>query len=191
MRGTFFGLPFTLAPGRVFSPRPATELLVRAALRQIDCGPRRVADVGTGSGAIAVTLAAHRPQLQVWATDTNPDSVELARKNAVENGVAERVRVLRSELLEGVPDRLDAVVANLPYLPTSLRDARYDTEPADAVYAPDDGLDPLRRLLAECRERLASRGRLLIQFDREVLAANWWQLEHLRATLEHRRKEAA
>jgi release factor glutamine methyltransferase len=191
MRGTFFDLPFELAPGRVFSPRPATELLVRAALRRIDGEPRRVADVGTGSGAIAVTLAVHRPQLEVWATDTNPDAVELARRNAGENDVAERVHVVRGDLLEQVPSPLDAVVANLPYLSKSWWDPRYAAEPPDAVYAPGDGLDPLRRLLAECEEKLASGGVLLVQFDADVLTANSWQLEDLRTILEQRRKQAA
>jgi release factor glutamine methyltransferase len=191
MRGTFFDLPFELAPGRVFSPRPATELLVRAALRRIDGEPRRVADVGTGSGAIAVTLAVHRPQLEVWATDTNPDAVELARRNAGENDVAERVHVVRGDLLEQVPSPLDAVVANLPYLSKSWWDPRYAAEPPDAVYAPGGGLDPLRRLLAECEEKLASGGVLLVQFDADVLTANSWQLEDLRTILEQRRKQAA
>jgi release factor glutamine methyltransferase len=191
MRGTFFDLPFELAPGRVFSPRPATELLVRAALQRIDGEPRRVADVGTGSGAIAVTLAVHRPQLEVWATDTNRNAVELARRNAGENGVAERVHVVRGDLLEPVPPPLDAVVANLPYLSKSWWDPRYAAEPPDAVYAPGDGLDPLRRLLAECEEKLASGGVLLVQFDAEVLTATSWQLEDLRTILEQRRKQAA
>jgi release factor glutamine methyltransferase len=149
-----------------------------------------VADVGTGSGAIGVTLAVHRPQLDVWATDTNPVAVALARRNAAENGVAERVHVVRGDLLEPVPARLDAVVANLPYLATSMRDGQYDAEPADAVYAPGDGLDPLRRLLAACLEKLDGGGVVLIQFDLEVLAANSWELEGLRAALEHRRKAA-
>jgi release factor glutamine methyltransferase len=193
MRSTFFDLPFTFAPGRVFSPRSATEWLVRAALERIGGGPRRVADVGTGSGAIAVALAVYKPQIEVWAVDMSRDAVELARENALQNGVADRVHVLRGDLLEQVPLPLDVVVASLPYLPDSLHDPRYDTEPHGAIYATGDGLDPLRRLLNACREGKLAKpaGVVLIQFHRKVFAANWWQLDDLRAQLEHRLDEAA
>jgi release factor glutamine methyltransferase len=140
METTFYDLPFVLAPGRVFSPRPATERLVGAALERIDGGPKRIADVGTGSGAIAVALAVNKPEIEVWAVDASRDAVALARKNAERNGVAARVHVLHGDLLEPVPVPVDVVVANLPYLPDSLHDPEYDDEPDDAVYAPGDGL---------------------------------------------------
>jgi release factor glutamine methyltransferase len=193
METTFYNLPLTLAPGRVFSPRPATERLVRAALERIDGGPKQVADVGTGSGAIAVALASARPQIEVWAVDKNPDAVELARRNAERNGVADRVHVLEGDLLDPVPVPVHVVVANLPYLPDSLHDPTYDEEPDDAVYAPGDGLEPYRRLLNACREGklVTPGGVVLIQFHREALAANCWQLEDLRAELEERIEAAA
>lgn len=193
METTFYDLPFTLAPGRVFSPRPATERLVRAALERIDGGQRRVADVGTGSGAIAVALAVTRPQIDVWAVDVNPAAVELTRKNAERNGVSDRVHVLEGDLLDPVPVAMDVVVANLPYLPDSLHDPTYDDEPDDAVYAPGDGLEPYRRLLNACRDgKLVTPGGIvLIQFHRETLAANCWQLEDLRGELEERIEAAA
>jgi release factor glutamine methyltransferase len=186
---TFHDLAFETAPGLVFSPRPATERLVNSALRLI---PReeaaRVADVGTGSGAIAVSLAVARPNAEFWATDTNPNAVALARKNAQRHGVAERVQVLEGDLLDPVPVPVDVIVANLPYLPDSLHDPRYDDEPEDAIYASGDGLDPYRRLLNACREgRLVTPGgRVIIQFHREPLTANCWQLEELRDRLETR-----
>ncbi|HYY03518.1 MAG TPA: HemK family protein methyltransferase [Gaiellaceae bacterium] len=193
MDTTFYDLPFTLAPGRVFSPRPATERLVRAALERIDGGRKRVADVGTGSGAIAVSLAANRPQIEVWAVDKSRDAVELARENARRNGVADRVHVVEGDLLDPVPEPVHVVVANLPYLPDSLHDARYDDEPPEAIYAPGDGLDPYRRLLNACRDGklVTPGGVVLIQFHREALAANCWQLEDLRAELEQRLQAAA
>jgi len=187
--GTFHDLPLTLAPGRVFSPRPATERLVRTALDLIPPDEHtRVADVGTGSGAIALALAKSRPNVEVWATDTNPAAVELARANAERLGVADRVHMLEGNLLDPVPSPVDVVVANLPYLPDSLHDSRYDDEPPDAIYAPGDGLEPYRRLLNACREgRLVTPGgRVVIQFHREPLTANCWQLEELRAELEER-----
>jgi release factor glutamine methyltransferase len=188
METTFYDLPLTLAPGRVFSPRPATERLVRAALERIDGGPKRVADVGTGSGAIAVALAANKPQIEVWAVDLNRDAVELARENAEQNAVGDRVHILQGDLLEPVPVAVDVVVANLPYLPDSLHDPEYDDEPDDAVYAPGDGLDPYRRLLNACRDGklVIPGGVVVIQFRREALAANCWQLEDLRVELEQR-----
>lgn len=191
---TFHDLAFEIAPGLVFSPRPATERLVNSALHLIPVDePARVADVGTGSGAIAVTLAVARGKAEFWATDTNPNAVALARRNAVRHGVADRVHVIEGDLLDPVPHPVDVVVANLPYLPDSLHDSRYDDEPEDAIYAPGDGLDPYRRLLNACREgRLVTPGgRVIIQFHREPLTANCWELEELRLRLEKRRELSA
>jgi release factor glutamine methyltransferase len=190
---TFADLPFAIAPGRVFTPRPATERLVQRALEWIGDGPNRVADVGTGSGVIGVTLAVRRPAIEVWATDVNPEAVELARRNAERHGVADRVHVLEGDLLDPVPVAVDVVVANLPYLPDSLHDPHYDDEPPLAVYAPGDGLDPYRRLLNACRQGklVTPGGVVLIQFHREALVANCWQLEDLRLLLEETQKAAA
>jgi release factor glutamine methyltransferase len=186
MKTSFYALDLLTSPGRVFNPRPATERLVDAALARIDGKSLRVADVGTGSGAIAVALAVNRPTVEIWATDTSEDAVELALANAERHGVADRVHVLRGDLLEPVPVPVDLVVANLPYLPEHEYDERYDDDPPDAVYAPGDGLDPYRRLLSACREgKLTSPGgTVLIQFHREALAADCWQLEDLRTQLE-------
>lgn len=190
---TFFDLPFALAPGRVFSPRPATERVVRRALNAIGDGKKRVADVGTGSGVIAVTLAVRKPEIEVWAVDKNADAVALTRANAQRNGVAERVHSVEGNLLEPIDRPMDVVVANLPYLPDSLHDPRYDDEPADAVYAAGDGLDPYRRLLNACREGklVTPGGVVIIQFHREPLTANCWELEDLRKQLERRQRAAA
>jgi release factor glutamine methyltransferase len=193
METTFADLPFSIAPGRVFTPRPATEPLVEYALDVIGDEPKRVADVGTGSGVIGITLAVRRPQIEVWATDVSPEAVELARVNAERHGVADRVHVLEGDLLDPVDEQMDVVVANLPYLPDSLHDARYDDEPPLAIYAPGDGLGPYRRLLSACREgRLVTPGGVvLIQFHREALVADCWQLEDLRRTLEKGQEAAA
>jgi release factor glutamine methyltransferase len=186
MKTTFYDLPLETAPGRVFTPRPTTEQLVDAALERIDGVPLRVADVGTGSGAIAVALAAKKPNVEVWATDTNEDAVELARANAKRLGVADRVHVLHGDLLEPLREPVDLILANLPYLPESQHDSRYDEEPDDAVYAPgDDGLDTYRRLLDACRDgKLKTGGSVLLQYDGKPYEADCWQLEDLRARLE-------
>ena len=187
MEKTFYDLDLMTSPGRVFTPRPATEKLVDAALERIDGKPLRVADVGTGSGAIAVALAVNRPTLEVWATDTSKEAVELAEANAERHGVADRVHVLRGDLLEPIPVPVDLVIANLPYLPEHERDGRYDDEPTESIYAPGDGLDPYRRLLNACRDgKLVSPGGfVLLQYHRQALAADCWQLEDLRAELEN------
>ena len=193
METTFCSLPFTIAPERVFTPRPATEGLVRTADELIGDEPKKVVDVGTGSGVIAVSLAIRHPQIEVWAVDKNPEAVALARANAERNGVADRVHVVQGDLLEPVPGKADVVVANLPYLSDSLHDATYDAEPPDAVYAPGDGLDPYRRLLNACRDGklVTPGGAVVIQFHREALVANCWQLEDLKRQLEEQQEAAA
>src|SRR4051794_29828041 len=101
MKVDFYGLDFTALPGAVFTPRPTTEALVDAAMGLRD-GSARVADVGTGSGAVGIVLAVHRPDVQVVATDLCSKAVALARSNALRHGVSCRVKVVHTDLLEGV-----------------------------------------------------------------------------------------
>src|SRR6185436_15817136 len=130
-------------------------------------------------------LAVQKPNVEVWATDTNEEAVQLARANAEQLGVSDRVHVLQGNLLEPLSEPVDLVVANLPYLPESEHDPRYDDEPEDAVYAPGDGLGPYRSLLDACRDgKLQTGGSLLIQFHQNPLVADCWQLEDLREQLE-------
>ena len=187
MTTSFHGLDLLTAPGRVFTPRPATEALVDAALARVDGRPVTVADVGTGTGAIAVAIAVAAPQAEVWATDTSEDAVELARANAKRHGVGSRVHVVRGNLLEPVPDAVDVVVANLPYLPDDERRPEYDAEPEEAIYAPGDGLGPLRALVALCADgKLAMPGFVLVQYHRDVLEADCQHLPELREELDSR-----
>jgi release factor glutamine methyltransferase len=189
----FHGLRFATAPGRVFTPRPTTEGLVDEALTHLDGKQLRVADVGTGAGVVAVALAALAPRIEVWATDISAAAVELARENAERHGVTERVTVVEGNLLDPLEGPFDLIVANLPYLPDRLHRAEYDDEPEEAVYAPGDGLVYYRRLLDACREGklVTPGGRVVLQFHRDVLAADCWQLEELRLRLEERRARAA
>ena len=185
MKTSFYDLPLLAAPGKVFTPRPSTERLVDEALERIDGVPMRVADVGTGTGAVAIALAVNRPHLEVWATDTSPAGVELARENVRLHSVEDRVHVLQGDLLEPIAHPVELIVANLPYLPDELHDPLYDGEPPDAVYAPGDGLGPYRSLLDACRDgKLETGGTLLIQFHQNPLVADCWQLEDLRDQLE-------
>jgi HemK-like putative methylase len=168
----FAGLPLVAAPGRVMTPRAASEQLVAAACDWVGDEPARICDVGTGSGAIAVAIARACPRAEVWATDTSRCAVALARTNVRLHGLEQRVFVEHGDLLEPVPGRLDLVVANLPYLPVALAPWRPELagEPAEAVFASGDGLDPYRRLLAEAPGRLAEGGQVLLQLHRQVHA---------------------
>lgn len=184
MEITFHGLDFLTAPGRVFTPRPTTEALVDAALEEIGARELRVADVGTGSGVIGISIAVAAPQIEVWATDRSEAAVELARENAERHGVADRVHVVLGNLLEPVAHPIDLVVANLPYLPQSERRPEYEGEPPEAIYAPEDGLGHLHGLLDVCNAgKLRMPGHVLLQFHRQVLDADCQHLDELREQL--------
>jgi release factor glutamine methyltransferase len=182
---TFFGLQLATAPGRVMTPRAASERLVELAADRIGGRAVRVADVGTGSGAIAVALALAAPKAEIWATDISAESVLLARANAHMLGVGDRVHVVRGDLLEPVPGELDLIVANLPYLPQSAWESHPDlaVEPATAVFATGDGLGPYRRLLADAAARLRPGGAVAIQLHRRVFTAERDAVSTLHATL--------
>jgi len=180
MTTRFHGLTFFTDPGRVFTPRPTTEALVDAALDRLGDRPARVADIGTGSGAVAITLALRAPQIDVWASDTCGRALELAALNAERLGA--QVHVVKGDLLEGLPLGLDLIVANLPYLAPGS--PGYDDEPSAAVFSTGDGLDHYRRLFAGAADHLAENGGVLIQFDGEVLEAERSELPWLRSRLE-------
>jgi len=135
---------------RVLIPRPETELLVEVGL-SLDAGAR-VVDVGTGSGAVALALKHERADLDVWGTDLNGDALGLARENAARLGLG--VRFVQADLLEGIRERFDAVLANLPYVPAGaqLQPEIAQHEPASALFAGPDGLDVIRRVIATAAE---------------------------------------
>ncbi|HUF24793.1 MAG TPA: peptide chain release factor N(5)-glutamine methyltransferase [Vicinamibacterales bacterium] len=154
----FWGLDFEVSPA-VLVPRPETEVLVEEALKLIDARPggiARVADVGTGSGCIAVALAHSRPGVTVVATDVSEEALAVARRNASRHGVGGRVEFLLASGLEGVGP-VDLVVSNPPYIGTGdadgvTADVRRH-EPHVALFSGADGLDVIRALLASVRER--------------------------------------
>jgi release factor glutamine methyltransferase len=180
MTTRFHGLTFISDPGRVFTPRRTTEALVDAALERIGDNPARVADIGTGSGAIAITLALRAPLVEVWASDTCGRALTLATRNAERLGA--QVHVVHGDLLEGLPRDLDLIVANLPYLEPGTDG--YEDEPAAAVFSTGDGLDHYRRLLAGAADHLVDDGGLIIQFRGDVLEAERNELPWLRDRLE-------
>jgi release factor glutamine methyltransferase len=187
-RTRFAGLELLTSPGRVMTPRPATEKPVGRSVARLGTGPARVADVGSGSGAIAVALALRAPRAEIWAVDVSREAVELARANAALYGVADRVHVVRGDLLDAVPGELDLIVANLPYLPArTLGERRYvdlRSEPVAAVFAPGDGLGPYRRLVCASQERLHDNGALVVQYRGAVFEASRRELPELLSELE-------
>ncbi|TAM58868.1 peptide chain release factor N(5)-glutamine methyltransferase [bacterium] len=168
----FYGREFTVHSG-VLVPRPETEHLVERALAEIDRAQLggeavRVLDVGTGSGAIAVTVACERPNLRVVATDRSVDALQVARTNAVRHGVARRVLLLCGDLHEPAAPHapFDLVLANLPYVPTAAlphapQSAGY--EPQLALDGGDDGLALYRRLLPALPRLLREGGAVLME----------------------------
>jgi len=180
MTTRFHGLTFVTDPGRVFSPRVTSEKLVDAALERLGTAPARVADIGTGSGALAITLALRAPQVEVWASDTCSSALALASLNAERLGA--QVHVVKGDLLEALPRDLDLIVANLPYLAPGT--TGYDEEPDAAVFSSGDGLDHYRRLIAGAADHLAADGGVLILFEGEVLEAERSELPWLRSRLE-------
>jgi release factor glutamine methyltransferase len=180
MKTKFHGLTFMTEPGRVFSPRATTEKLVDAALARLGEAPARIADVGTGSGVVAVTLALRAPQVEVWASDTCATALRVASANAERLGA--QVHVVHGDLLDGLPRDLDLIVANLPYLAPGT--PGYENEPEAAVFSSGDGLDHYRRLLAGAGDHLAATGGVLLQFDGQVLEADRSELPWLLTRLE-------
>ena len=164
----FYGHRLAMTPA-VLVPRPETEMLVERALAFLRAHPsvRRVVDVGTGSGAIAIALAAALRRLRVEAVDVDRPALAVARRNVRAYRLASRVRVRHGDLLAGTA-RARCIVANLPYLSLDRRrhlprDVRH--EPSRALSGGRDGLDLIRRLLAEAPAVLRAPGYLLLECD--------------------------
>ena len=168
------------------TPRPTSEPLFAVAAARVGGRRARIADVGTGSGAIGIAIATVCPRAEVWATDVSGCAVALARANVRRHRLEERVVVRRGDLLDPVPGLLDVIVANLPYLSASnaADHPELKQEPAAAVFVGGDGLDPYRRLVDVASTRLAEDGVLLLQFHRRVVKASRAELPALRAALD-------
>jgi len=179
----FFGMDFDVTPD-VLIPRPETEMLVEKAIAWLrESSVRRtVADVGTGSGAIAISIAAYFPDVHILATDLAHKSLVVARKNAVKFDVTNRIDFVQCDLLPRHIDPLptehhfDLICANLPYIPTeTLRSLPiYGREPTLALDGGTDGMETIRRLLNIAPEWLAPNGMILLEIEatRGVQALN-------------------
>lgn len=201
----FMSLEFEVGPG-VLVPRPETEHLVEAVLDRIADSPRPasgewlVADVGTGSGAIAVTLASYVNDVRVVATDVSPDALEFARRNAVRHGVADRLDFRLGDGLAPLADRageFDILVSNPPYIPTgeiaSLDPEVRDFEPRLALDGGEDGLAILTILARQGLSIVKPGGWLAVEVmagqaqSVEGLLSSWQEIEVINDLQGHQR----
>ncbi|MHB0926526.1 MAG: peptide chain release factor N(5)-glutamine methyltransferase, partial [Gallionellaceae bacterium] len=173
----FYGLTFRVTPATLI-PRADTELLVELALQRIPkplpSSPRqgrsmsefRVLDLGTGSGAIALSIAHTRPDIEVTAVDASPDALEVARENA-QHLNTDNVRLLRSDWFTALPsERFGLIVSNPPYIAEGdahLAQGDLRFEPRGALASGADGLDDIRRIVADTKEYLNAGGWLLFE----------------------------
>ena len=179
----FFGLQFDITPDTLI-PRPETELLVEKAIAWLQRNPakRSVADVGTGSGVIAVSIAVNVPDVKILATDISPKALQVAKRNAKKLSVSERIKFAECDLLPAQSSienrqhlhrtqvqvsKIDLICANLPYIPTSTLHGLpiYNREPTLALDGGEDGLDPFRRLMKLLPEWLAPDGMVLFEIE--------------------------
>lgn len=168
----FFGLSFELTRD-VLIPRPETELLVERALALLkSSGKTRVADVGAGSGAIAVSIAKHFPAAQILATDISPAALQVAKRNAQKHDAESQIQFVECDLLPNsefgiLNSEFDLLCANLPYIPAeTLRGLPvYGREPTLALDGGADGLTLFRRLFALAPQVLAPGAALLLEIE--------------------------
>jgi len=190
----FFGLDFDATPD-VLIPRPETELLVENAIAWLGKNPSHplsIADVGTGSGAIAISIAHHIPNARILATDISAKALQIARQNAKKHGVNDRIEFIKCDLLPNhkqqitnftsnslYPSTLTLLCANLPYIPTNtLRGLSiYGREPSLALDGGTDGLKLFRKLMKIAPEWMAPNSLILLEIE-ETLGEQTTQLTH-------------
>ena len=180
----FCGLTF-LCDRRALVPRPETEELVEMVASKIENRGSRIADVGTGSGVIALSLATKFPEATVFAVDISEEALALARENTERLGLTGRVQFRQGNLLEGLNERFDAIVANLPYIATGdrqtlSREVLHD--PDVALFAGEMGDELIRRLIDRAPANLQPGGLLALEIGigqaepfREFLAQKKWR----------------
>ncbi|HVF11144.1 MAG TPA: peptide chain release factor N(5)-glutamine methyltransferase [Abditibacteriaceae bacterium] len=179
----FYGLAF-LCDKRALIPRPETEVLVEAAVARLKDHPRpTIADLGTGSGCIAVSIAHALPRATISATDVQADALQLAHENAVRHGVADRVKLIEGSTQswieplrrEASERQFDAMLSNPPYIATAaianLQPEIRDWEPRSALDGGSDGLDCYRPIAAYCGSSLRDDGFLMVELGAGQFAA--------------------
>jgi release factor glutamine methyltransferase len=170
----FYGVNLLVNPN-VLIPRPETESLVEHALFMALMGMETrelvIADVGTGTGAIAINLAIHLPAARIYAIDSTDPVLDVASYNIRAHNVADRVRLLKGDLLEPLGEPVDLIIANLPYVPTDripTLQPEIQWEPKQALDGGPDGLNLVRRLLHQAAsDKLKEHGIIIMELDPE------------------------
>ena len=169
----FYGVNLLVTPD-VLIPRPETETLVEHALFMslmgMEVAHLVIADVGTGTGAIALNLAIHLPAARIYATDSSEKALMVANYNIRRHNVADRVTLCHGDLMEPLPEPVDLIVANLPYIPTAripTLQPEIQWEPVAALDGGEQGMDQITRLIAQASERLNPQGSILLEMDPE------------------------
>ena len=161
----FYGLDFHVDPN-VLIPRPESELLVEKTLELAqNRTASTIADIGTGCGAIAISLALNLPQAEIYATDISASALDIALNNCQKHGVTGSVHLLQGDMLDPLPEPVDLIVANLPYvketdLPPTIAT---NPEPVLALNGGQDGLDKIRQLCSQAERKLHPDGCLLLE----------------------------
>jgi len=154
-------------------PRPETEMLAELGwqfLSTINPQPSTALDFGTGTGCIAIAIAAKCPNAKILATDISADALALARENTVKNNLAEQIKVLQGDGFAAFPNdmRFDLIISNPPYIPSAeiatLQPEVRDFDPRTALDGGVDGLDFYRRFAAEAKPFLKSDGKIMLEF---------------------------
>jgi len=161
----FYGLDFHV-DARVLIPRPESELLVEKALELAQSrGIATIAEIGTGCGAIAISLAVKLPQIKVYATDISGPALEVASFNCRKHGVAGKISLLQGNLLEPLYESVDLIIANLPYVRELeiSRGGLANFEPELALSGGSDGLEKIRQLCQQAGSKLNPEGGLLLE----------------------------
>ena len=172
----FYGLDFCVTPA-VLIPRQETELLVEEALKFAAESSERnisVADIGTGSGAIAVSIAINLPQAKVYATDFSKEALEIADLNRRKHGVADKVTLLEGDLLQPLPLPVDLIVSNPPYIASGLLSGlapEVGSEPRLALDGGKEGLEVIDRLIEQAPAKLNAGGSILVEISPEQTTA--------------------
>ena len=164
----FYGLDFYVDPS-VLIPRPETELLVEKTLELAQNHPvLSIAEVGTGCGAIAISLALNLPQAKIYTIDISPAALKVASVNCHKHGATDRICLLKGNMLDPLPEPVDLIIANLPYVrKTELPQVNSaDFEPSVALNGGVDGLEKIRQLCAQLSSKLLPRGCLLLEIGR-------------------------
>jgi release factor glutamine methyltransferase len=162
----FYGRPFQISP-LVLDPRADTETIIELTLELLGAEPRRIVDLGTGSGAIAITLLAERPNWSGIAVDLSSEALEIATVNASTVGVASRLAFHNASWFDGITEKFDLIVSNPPYIPhlevfeLSLEVQNYD--PHLALDGGGDGLEGYKAIATQAADHLNKNGLVILE----------------------------